>query len=106
MSIIDDFEKHFSGVYGMAKDSLNQYVNADTAAAWDGWQAARAQKGVKRCSWWKDMADWDGNTWEADCGACWVFIDEGPAQNEMNYCPKCGRKVSVLPAAPDMGGEK
>lgn len=39
MSMRDEFESRFAGVYGMGKDELNQYVNADTAAAWDGWQA-------------------------------------------------------------------
>ncbi len=66
----------------------------------EAWKARAQSDGgaEKRCSWWKDMDDWDGNNWESDCGASWVFIDEGPVQNEMQYCPKCGKKLSQLPA--------
>ena len=39
---------------------------------------------------WKQWADYD---WEAECGLFWIMEAEGPAENNMNYCPKCGRKL-------------
>lgn len=32
--------------------------------------------------------------WECQkCGLAWQFNDGGPEENEMNYCPKCGRRI-------------
>lgn len=34
--------------------------------------------------------------WFSDCGLDWQFSNpETPADNEMVYCPKCGRKLEV-----------
>lgn len=33
--------------------------------------------------------------WEGSCGAEWTFIEDGPKENEMNYCPQCGAKVAI-----------
>lgn len=38
------------------------------------------------------------DTWEAECGAVWTFNEGGPKDNEVNFCPKCGK--SVLEIAP------
>lgn len=27
------------------------------------------------------------------CGLLWTFMDGGVKENEMNYCPKCGKKI-------------
>lgn len=99
---------------GTHEVEINQICNnsdcreyAEDRTLYVGWRDTHphnGEQGDKRCSWWKDMADWDGNTWESDCGACWTFIDDGPAQNEMHFCPKCGRKLSQLPAAQVEGG--
>ena len=46
------------------------------------------------------VCDWNLSTvldcviWHSDCGLDWQFSNpETPVENEMNYCPKCGRKV-------------
>ena len=31
------------------------------------------------------------DTWEASCGAIWTFTEGGPKDNDMHYCPKCGK---------------
>ena len=32
--------------------------------------------------------------WECQkCELTWVFTDGDPSENEMVYCPKCGRKI-------------
>ena len=48
------------------------------------------------CSW---SEDGDGG-WESDCGLMWEFNNEGgPLDNDMRYCPKCGKPLMVEPSA-------
>ncbi len=36
----------------------------------------------------------DWGVWQCSrCGLMWIG---GPAENEMNYCPKCGRKIACV----------
>jgi len=42
------------------------------------------------CCTWGETPEY----WESDCGMLWVFTDGGPAENQMRYCPGCGRNVS------------
>lgn len=53
------------------------------------------------CRW--KLTDDEMDLWEGDCGAAWNFIEGGdPKENEMSYCPKCGRKLEqVLPEPPE-----
>lgn len=37
-----------------------------------------------------------GDFWSGACGASWIFTNGGPTDNQMTYCPQCGRRV-VLP---------
>lgn len=44
------------------------------------------------CKWY--LEDYNFSQWESDCGLSWYMSnDETPKENEMNYCPKCGRKL-------------
>lgn len=48
------------------------------------------------CHW--KLTDDESSLWESDCDLVWSFPDGGfPEENEMNYCPKCGRKLEQLP---------
>ena len=45
---------------------------------------------------WNLSTDFDCVIWSSDCGLDWQFSNpETPAENEMNYCPKCGKKLEV-----------
>ena len=44
------------------------------------------------CEW---KADEDGLWQCSECDIAWTFTDGGPEENELNYCPKCGRRLSV-----------
>jgi hypothetical protein len=44
------------------------------------------------CEWKHDESEWK---WEGQCGAAWQFTDDGPVENEMRFCPGCGRRVEV-----------
>ena len=36
----------------------------------------------------------DEDTWQCSaCGVLWTFIDGGPDDNEVDYCPKCGARM-------------
>jgi hypothetical protein len=55
------------------------------------------------CAWKQD--DFEGN-WDSDCGLCWAFPDGGPAENEMRFCPGCGKKLLAVPyVPPELCGE-
>jgi hypothetical protein len=55
------------------------------------------------CEWTPDN-DPDWNTWTSACGETWVFEVEGPAENDMQFCPFCGRLL-VDRIAGRKGGE-
>ena len=47
----------------------------------------------------KDTCDWyaedeDGSTWGCtECHAIWNLETDSPIENDMHYCPQCGRKI-------------
>ena len=52
-------------------------------------QPVPAQQGP--CTWTRPDSDHMPDTWEASCGAMWTFTEGGPKDNDMHFCPKCGR---------------
>jgi hypothetical protein len=44
------------------------------------------------CEWHEDL---EGN-WETDCGNKFVFVDRGPIDNGMRYCPFCGHRLQEV----------
>lgn len=45
--------------------------------------------GERTCVWTEDP---DG-VWEGSCGMMWNLESDTPAENGMNYCPRCGAKL-------------
>jgi predicted RNA-binding Zn-ribbon protein involved in translation (DUF1610 family) len=44
------------------------------------------------CEW--SMIDNDANLWKCSkCDEEWIFEFGGPDENNMHYCPNCGRKL-------------
>lgn len=38
--------------------------------------------------------DDDSNAWEcSECGEVWMLNADSPKENNMNYCPNCGKKI-------------
>lgn len=37
------------------------------------------------------------DTWSGSCGAVWSFIEGGPPENNMVFCPECGGRAEVAP---------
>ena len=47
------------------------------------------------CHWTYDA---DEESWNGTCGIKWYIPHEStPEENDMNYCPKCGGKLVVVP---------
>ena len=46
---------------------------------------------LRACVW--SRGDDDTDKWEGSCGVAWVLWEGTPAENGMNYCPRCGAKL-------------
>ena len=45
-----------------------------------------------KCSW--HLEDYNYGQWESDCGLVWYMSnDNTPKENQMNFCPKCGKEL-------------
>jgi hypothetical protein len=57
----------------------------------------------EHCTWKQHDDIHMPDTWEADCGAMWTFTEGGPKDNDMHYCPQCGKPA--IEAAHGIKGE-
>ncbi len=101
----EQFEKWYLKEFGgdhrnLNKDHEGNYQNYITLQLLRTWQAAQAAE-VPECVWTCDDDVHMPDTWDGECGAKWSFIDGGPKDNEMNYCPQCGGKVVVAAPKPE-----
>lgn len=48
----------------------------------------------RQCVWRFDDNE-HAPVWEGACGAAWSFGEDGPHENDMHYCPKCGADVVI-----------
>lgn len=45
------------------------------------------------------QVDWEHGPWECTapgCGMAWTFVEGGPQENGMRFCPGCGRRVTAV----------
>ena len=40
----------------------------------------------------------DGGPWQTSCGHLFVLNDGGPSENDMKFCPFCGKPVEEVEA--------
>jgi len=68
-----------------------QYTHISVQLAWKAWCTALGLEAVmdENCTWIETPEYWECDA----CGLSWVFADGGPAENEMRYCPGCGRRL-------------
>ena len=45
------------------------------------------------CKW---EYDWHQDTWDTSCGQSFTVIDATPSQNDMRYCPYCGKVIDEV----------
>jgi hypothetical protein len=58
---------------------------------------ADREKERQECEW--NREDDESDTWQGGCGILWTLTEGTPTENEMIYCPKCGRKIIEARAA-------
>ena len=58
--------------------------------------AAWNRRAEATCTWRNEEEYWEGA-----CGAAWCFIDVGPIENDMHFCPRCGGAITVESGAAD-----
>lgn len=46
------------------------------------------------CTWRYDDEE---HSWDGECGASWTFLEDGPKENSMHFCPGCGKPVAIQP---------
>lgn len=56
---------------------------------------ALATSNANDCLWSYDSHQ---GTWHGKCGVYWVFMDDGPDENGMKFCPGCGKPVATTSA--------
>lgn len=55
----------------------------------------KAMATERTCEWQPMDGEHMPESWEGSCMVAWSFIDGGPAENDMRYCPKCGGKLVI-----------
>lgn len=53
----------------------------------------------KNCGW--SRSDPDADLWEGSCGVSWCLTEGTPTENEVKFCPNCGRPVEQLQDEPE-----
>lgn len=51
------------------------------------------QEGVRKVCWWVCEDSGDDEYWHTSCGRDFFFIEGGPNDNELKFCPYCGGKL-------------
>ena len=69
-----------------------------------GIAALRASGETPTCQWVQDDED-GGGPWRGACGKEWEFINDGPVENGLTFCMKCGRRVELPPPPADQTKE-
>ena len=62
--------------------------------------AALPVQGWQPCVW--SLVDEDHDDWHPSCGgAPWVFNEDGPVENGVRFCVRCGARVEVSASLPE-----
>lgn len=68
--------------------------------SWRGfrtWMEARLERKLQDkpvvCTWTED----EDGIWHGTCGTMWEFINDGPVENKVNHCHRCGQPVIPVP---------
>lgn len=47
------------------------------------------------CLWKRDPDDDCDRNWISGCHKLWEFIERGPTENGIRFCPFCGKRVKT-----------
>lgn len=57
---------------------------------------------ARTCVWTRDADEQYGHdSWDGTCGVKWCISVGTPAENGMNYCPRCGARLEQAKENPD-----
>jgi hypothetical protein len=54
---------------------------------------------MNNCEW--SQVDTSSDMWETECGESFVFIADGPEENDMKFCCYCGESLIAIRAIDD-----
>jgi hypothetical protein len=57
------------------------------------------------CDWHYDDDGGYCDSWNGTCGIMWAFGEDGPVENEVNFCPKCGKRINIINEESDSNEE-
>jgi len=57
--------------------------------------AALDQLANATCTWTQND-DQDSSLWHASCDMDWVFEESSPLEEDFSFCPKCGKRISIV----------
>lgn len=103
---------------GLAEVQSGPYGCTNCGAVEMHWSVERSLTTIeRRCGWsepeqvtgkgvvsddmtvWRELAPAGEGVWECsapDCDSIWTFIDGGPTENQIRYCPGCGRYITAV----------
>jgi hypothetical protein len=67
--------------------------------------AAATEVRMTRCKWTLDTDEWNGDSWDTTCGERFVFMNDGPLENRMRFCPYCGGDLEEVRPSPEPDDE-
>ena len=53
------------------------------------------------CRWEYQEGEGEGCVWAGDCGVMWEFSYGSPKDNDVRFCPRCGRPLVQMPFVPE-----
>jgi hypothetical protein len=60
--------------------------------------AAPIDNVIATCDWKAEDDDSMPSTYDGACGIKWSFIEDGLAENDCKFCPRCGGKINDITA--------
>lgn len=102
MRLLQDWQRLKAELEAAKAENTRLHASLDGHLKFAEDQMAELQQARGAACTWTYSEDWDGRIeWNGACGASWQFEDGGPVENEMSYCPTCGKRLVVLPTPPE-----
>lgn len=83
-----DIDADMERMVKLANKNKECYTPMDVGKTWGLYLAWKKLK-ERACAWSRDE---DGN-WETGCGNLFIILEGSPQDNEMKFCPYCGRVI-------------
>ncbi|WP_313824064.1 hypothetical protein [Leclercia sp.] len=87
-----DLEMVKAGAYAASNGMLIPGIYRAMLAAAPQLPGNEPSTAPSSCTW---HCEEEINNWHADCGYQFQFMEDGPEENGVNFCPKCGKSVAI-----------